>query len=99
MSSNGSNYNPKAGGVAGSMFGPKDSKELDAKLSETVTMTRGKLADMIHEGVMEIGVKMAEEYDILDKSVASLETTNAELRREITGLKGLLKDAKVFEAS
>lgn len=86
-------------GIAGSMFGPENPEELQAKLAEPVHVTRGELAEMIHSGVMEITGTMSEQFDIQEKMIDKLEITNGELRREITALKELLKKAKSFEAS
>jgi hypothetical protein len=71
----------------GSMFGPQNAEELEAKLAEQVTMTRGALADHIHNGVMELMPEMQAEYDSLEQQVTALEADNLQLRRDITALK------------
>ncbi len=63
----------------GSMLTPES---LDAKLDEPVTMTRRKLAEYIHEGVMELNPEMQASHDRLEELVTTLEEENAELRRE-----------------
>ena len=85
---NGSDYNP-----GGSMFGPQNAAELEKQMLEPVTLTRGKLAEMIHTGVMEITETMAEQFDIQEKTIDRLEITNVQLRRDITALEHKLADA------
>ncbi len=90
MSGNGHDFSPDAQfGMGGSMFSPE---QLEAKLSEPVTMTRGKLAEYIHEGVMELNPKMQEQFDANELMVSSLEAENIQLRRDITALEHRLKD-------
>ena len=93
------------GSVAGSMFRPETPEQLEKRLKEVVTLSRGALAEMIHDGVMEITGTMGEQFDIQEKTIDKLETTNVQLRRDITALKHkletqtkLLSKAKVFEA-
>ncbi len=73
-----SNLLPGMDNPGGSMFGPED---LENKMSEVITTTRGKLSEMIHEGVMDIGAKMAVQFDALEQQVTALEAENAELRQ------------------
>ncbi len=64
----------------GSMFSPEG---LENKLLEQVTMTRGQLAEYLHEGIMELNPKMQEQFDALEQQVTALEAENAELRVKV----------------
>ncbi len=71
---------PHTGNPGGSMFSPE---QLEDKLLEQITMTRGQLADKIHEGVMEIGNQMAEQFDLQEGIIESLEKQVVELRAKV----------------
>ncbi len=75
-----SNLLPGMDNPGGSMFGPED---LENKLLEQVTMTRGQLAEYLHEGIMELNPKMQEQFDALEQQVTALEAENAELRVKV----------------
>ncbi len=71
---------PHTDNPGGSMFSPE---QLEDKLLEQITMTRGQLADKIHEGVMEIGNQMAEQFDLQEGIIESLEKQVTELRAKV----------------
>lgn len=72
--------------AGGSMFGAKAEEELQAKLDETVQMTRRELVLIIEEHVLSINKTMQAQFNSQEQQIVALEDDNLKLRRHITSL-------------